>query len=149
MSFLDELDKTLGIEKKPDPVQDISTPNGAAPLPEDPEDQFETPVVPDPEAILKPEDPFALMVESALQAEGIDVQKEMLRKYDPTANNVQEHDWKMQREKLFNGEPYIFKCKRCLKAVHVAEEQTINDALKEGEIDPNCGAGIVNNVMST
>jgi hypothetical protein len=149
MSFIDQLDKALGIEeKKEEPVRDVAAPNGAAPLPADPDDEFETPTEPDPEAIPKPQDPFAAMIDQALAAEGVDVQKEMLRKYNPTANDVQEHDWKMHREKLFNGEPYIFRCKRCLKAVHVREEQTINEALKEGEIDPNCGVGIVNDMMN-
>jgi hypothetical protein len=151
MSFLDQLDKALGLEeKKPDsvPIGVDLTPNGAVPLPSDPEDEFDTPQTPDPDAIPKPVDPFALMLDQALTAEGVDVQKEMLRRYNPTSGNTQEHDWQMYREKLFNGEPYIFKCKRCLKAVHVDEEQTINQALEEDEIDPNCGAGIVNDMMN-
>lgn len=148
MSFLDELDKTLGIEKKEEKKPE-ETPYVATPVAEaTPDDEFETPTPPDPDAISRPEDPFAAMLDSALQAEGVDVQKELLRRYNPASGDVQTHDWKMHREKLFSGEPYIFRCKRCYKAVHVREDQTINEALREGEIDPNCANVIVTDTMS-
>lgn len=149
MSFFDKLDAILGIETpkpKEEPIVEHHTPMPEA----SPEDDFESPPVQDPDFIpdYKAPDPFKNEIDSILLAEGVDVEKEMRRRYNPAGGDLTEHDWAMARERLFSEEPYVFKCKRCLKHVEVGPDQVIREAVIENGIDPNCGIQVVNDTMS-
>lgn len=97
----------------------------------------------DPPAPAVPSDPFAKLVDGMLRESGVDVDLEIRRPYKATAGNVNQHDWAIGRERLFSDEPYIFKCKRCFSHVHVDSSQTIDQALVDKGVDPNCSAQIV------
>jgi hypothetical protein len=147
MSFFKGLSEILGFkdeEKKEEIIEEKGTP-----VPEpDPEDEFENPKPEDPDAVndFKPVDKFKDAIDAVLFSEGIDVQKEIRRKYKPTTGDMSQHDWEMAREKLFSEEPYVFKCKRCLIHVEVGNEQTMNQALEENEVELNCAQQVVNDI---
>ena len=148
MSFLKGLDEVLGLkEAEVKPVEVVE--EKGTPVPEwDPEDDFEAPKEGDPDAVndFKPVDKFRDAIDAALASEGIDVEKEVRRKYKPTSGDISQHDWMMAREKLFSEEPYVFKCKRCLIHVEVGNEQTMNEALLEKEVELNCAQQVINDV---
>jgi len=156
--FLDKLDDALGLKPKEEtPQPQLGDIPAAAPTPTPtlqpvpeatPEDDFEPVKEPDPEDVPKEPDPFATAIDDALRAEGVDVDKELRRKYDPAKGDLQTHDWKMEREALFSDEAYKFRCKRCLKWVTVAREQTIGQALVDQQIEPNCAAQIVQDIQA-
>lgn len=143
MAFLNQLDEMLGLDQKKDEVAPEERLPGMKIEDLPPENPFD-------ESIEVPEvkDPFALAIQAALQEEGVDVSREMQRKYDPAGGDITQHEWITHRERLYDNEPYIFKCKRCLKYVTVYAEETIGQALQEGEIDPNCGAQVVSDTMN-
>ena len=94
----------------------------------------------------EPTDPFAKMVDSMIRSEVPDADTVLRQPYQATAGNINKHDWTMGREKLFAGEDYQFKCKRCFTYLNVGEDQSIADALVEMGVDPNCSRQIVADV---
>ena len=127
---------------------EVSSPSAPVVPDETPENEFEDPVLRDPEEVPGEPDPFAQMLDDMLKSDGIDVELEKRRKYNPAVGNIQEHDWQTHRESMFSNEPYIFRCKRCLKFVEVQREQTINEALSSLEIDPNCANQVIQGIMN-
>jgi hypothetical protein len=150
MSFAKGLDEMLGLtepEQREDPMPSAATAVMQEQIPDAPEGEFDEPSAPDPDAPERERDPFKEMVDAALAAEGVDVQKEVLRRYDPTKGDVSAHEWETQREALFAGEKYQFKCKRCLKWLHAGRDQTMNEALDEMGVDANCSNQVVKDMM--
>lgn len=148
MSFLKNLDAVLGIKEEEVKQEEIIQEKGT-PVPEwDPEDDFERPKEVDPDTVndFKPVNNFRDAIDAALTAEGIDVEKEVRRKYKAASGDMSQHDWALAREKLFSEEPYVFKCKRCLIHVEVGNEQTMNQALLEKEVELNCANQVINDI---
>jgi hypothetical protein len=91
----------------------------------------------------EPTDPFTKMVDGMIRSEIPDADKVLRQPYQATAGNINRHDWTMGREKLFSGEDYQFKCKRCYTFLNVGEGQSIDEALAGNGVDPNCSRQIV------
>ena len=89
-------------------------------------------------------DPFSALIDSMLESAGVDASD---HKYNPTSGDMSQHDWISQRERLFSGEDYMFRCQRCLKWVKVPSDRTITEALAQNDIDPNCGAQVMSDIM--
>lgn len=130
-TFMDGLDDLLGVDDKPkqepkddgnpfgdqEPAERPASVADAAPE-EDPE--FEPVKPPDEWDLPAPgPDEYTKQMDAILAGEGIDVEKELRRRYDPAKGNLQAHDWESVREAIFEGEPFEFRCKRCGKYVHV------------------------------
>ena len=145
MSFAKGLDALLGLEEKA-PAVPHGTDAPSAHDPDAPEDEFVPEAAPDEDAAPAPPDAFRDMVDAALAAEGVDVKKERRRTFDPIRGDVFTHEWEMQREVLFSGEKYQFRCKRCLKSLNVAGDQTMGAAVLDQGVDPNCGEQVVKDV---
>lgn len=75
------------------------------------------------------------------------ITSEILEKPVPIHPDSSIHDWSMSRESLFSGESFLFRCKRCFKYLTVKRDQTIDQALGDMGVDPNCGMGIVSDIM--
>lgn len=153
MSFKDLIDQVLGEEKKPEiqsegsVVEDSN--QATAPVILAPEDDLELPVIPDEDAPPKAEDPFRQMIDEALILEGLDPDRVARKKYDPINGDIQTHEWDMDREALYANDDYRFRCKRCLKVIEVKREQTIAEAMKHYEVEPNCAEVVISGIMKS
>jgi hypothetical protein len=150
MSFLKEWDKMLGIEE-PEPEVEAEAPVDTGPQLQstdyDASDDLEPEREEDPDRPHKP-DPFTSMIDSLLATEGVDGamvarKKESLNGVDPSA-----HVWKMAREAIFADDDYKFRCAKCLKWVTVPRDSTIDSAVVEQGVNPNCAVQLVTDAMS-
>lgn len=149
----DQIDDLFGMKPQP-PEPDNCKADGAPQTivhnraePEVPENEFDPEGPLDPEAIPTEPDSFTQMLTEMLEAEGVDVKLETRRRYDPAKGNTSSHEWETQRERMFANEPYQFRCKRCLKWVEVASDETVLDALQRTGVDPNCASQVLTDIM--
>jgi len=112
------------------------------------DEEFEPERALDPEVVPEEPDPFALLLDEVLAAEGVDVKLEKRRKYDPTKGNVQEHDWQAAKDTIYSDESYKFRCKRCLKWLVVKREETMGEVMGRDGVDPNCASAVISSVMN-
>lgn len=112
------------------------------------EEEFEPEPSLDPEEVPEEPDPFALLLDEVLLAEGVDVKLEKRRKYDPTKGNMQEHDWQAAKDTIYSDESYKFRCKRCLKWLVVKREETMGEVMERDGLDPNCASSVISSVMN-
>jgi hypothetical protein len=138
--FKDKLDEMFGEQHK---LTEHATEPGQVYQHE--EEEFEKDV---PESTGE-KDPFAAMLDEVLTAEGVDVSLEMRRKYNPTAKDVRVHEWNTERESIYSCDAYKFRCKRCFKWVTVGREQTIDDAMREQDVNPDCGMAVITDTMES
>lgn len=151
--FLKGLDEMLGLGEQ-NPTRPDESPSQRVigevrtQLPDESESEFEEPApAPEADELPKDRDLFKDMLDAALAVEGIDGKAEARRRYDPMKGDLSSHEWEMQREVLFSGEKYKFKCKRCLKWLSVGGDQTMTQAYEEQGVDPVCGNNIVNEIQ--
>lgn len=141
LTFAEQLDKLLGIvEVKPTEVRELE-PGYQPPTDMDSlYDALEDP--PEPTT-----DPFAQKLEQMLKENGVDVDTELRRQYNPTLGDVQSHDWGQGREVLFSNEPIQFKCRRCGFYLEARGDQTMAEAMEEKGINPNCANAVVQSIQ--
>lgn len=149
MGFLDELDSLLGVETAP--KKETSVENSDVPPTVDSKfsmDDSEEYDPPGPEREREP-DAFQSLVDAAIREGGLDPEKESRRRYDPTKGDLVSHDWESPMVREFSCDQYKFRCRRCLKWVTVGSDQTLNEALAQQEVNPNCSAGIARDIMAS
>lgn len=147
--FNKKFDEVFGLTKEEPKVLDIVEALPQSPTPEVEEELFDPPAALDPEAIPNEKDPFTSELDQMLASEGVDVELEKRRRYNPTSGDMQAHDWETVREALYSDEKYQFRCKRCLQWVHVAREQTMVQAYEEQGIDPNCANKVITDIQTS
>jgi hypothetical protein len=150
--FSKQIDEVFGsetVKSTPEDAKSAESVHVQSELTDLPENEFEPEGVVDPEEVPADPDPFAAMLDLMLKEEGVDVELEKRRKYNPTGGDVNNHEWVSQRERMFSEEPYMFRCKRCLKWVQVGSEETIAEVLQRNEIDPNCGHQVLSSIMDS
>lgn len=153
--FSKELDDLFGIKspEKKNEILSIATEDSVStsrPSVDLEEEELEPEVMKDPEDTeIKDPDPFASMLDSLLESEGVDVSLEKRKKYNPVKGNPNQHDWASARESLYSDEAYQFRCRRCLKWVNVRRDQTLIDACNENDIDLNCGSQVMADIMNS
>ncbi len=160
MGFFDQLDAALASKDPPPaPVPTAVAANPVVPVEPDtavdasvPDDVVtaESPAGdPEPEVacdafgvpIPVEEDPFAAILEAAM---GTAVNEKPST--DVGVNYVSEHAWESQGVVEFAGEPYKYRCEKCLRWVKVPREQTLNQAITAQGINPNCSLEVVGQV---
>ena len=152
--FLDGLDAMLGavapVEVEPVVVKAVES-TIPSPPPDFSESEVEEEPVPevarDAFGIEIPVvvDPFAAILDAAIGSEAL--------KQKPVGpdgpNYVSEHDWVSQREVMFAGEPYEFRCSKCLRWVKVPRDQSLNMAVQVQGIQTNCSLEVVGQIMTS
>jgi hypothetical protein len=143
MGTLDEMFKLIDAQNAPDPkpetIPDELPRINELSIAASQEEELEPPL---PE----PTDPFTKMLDDMIRSEIPNADKVLRQPYQATAGNINQHDWTMGREKMFSGEDYQFKCKRCFTFLNVGEGKSIDQALQENGVDPNCSRQIVTDV---
>lgn len=137
--FKDRLDELLGVEKKAVEVHAPPDEDCTSTAPVELEEELDPPRA--------DKDPFSSMLDEVFADAGVDLEKESRRKYDPSSGNLRAHDWCSERESIFSSDKYKFRCRRCFKWVTVEREQTIDDAMKQQDVNPDCAMAVITDTM--
>jgi len=144
-----DFDEVFGVKTEETKPAEVNVPTDNSLVEHLPESEFDPPAPVDPNAIPVEPDNFTKQLDEMIREAGLDPELEKRRRYNPSAKDVNQHDWYAPQERLFSSGPYKFRCKRCLKWAVVKAEETISEVLERDGIDPNCAAIMIQDIMSS
>ncbi len=121
-----------------------------------PEAAPEAAAEPAPDAPIGPVDPFAHLIghggpiqdKSPFDAFLDDV-TDTAPPQEEEEPQYEQHTWKTIRETLYEEDYYVWRCEKCFKQINVQRSETINDACKKYNIDPNCGLQVIGEIQNS
>ena len=111
---------------------------------------------PSPDAPAGPVDPFAHLIGHGGPIQDRSPFDAFLDEVTDTAPPQEEeepqyeqHTWKTIREATFEDDYYVWRCEACCRQINVQRNETINDACKKYNINPQCSTQITADVMES
>lgn len=94
-------------------------------------------------------DPFALLLDGMLAAEGVSNAKDVepLGFKNP---NMESHEWeaKADKEIIYSDDQALWMCHKCFRQMYVGREETLTSAMGRHKISISCATQLACEVMS-